>query len=484
MEFSRLKRFSSPLVLACCAIAALWLPLLHRSLWLDELQTAWVVGGTLHDTASRAFHTQGFTPFYYFILWALRPILGMGEIGLRLPSLLLTLGSALLVYRLGRALLPAAQAALAVLFFVCIDSVIDTAVTARPYALALFFSLLSMYSFERWLCFGLRRHKFTYVVSTICLIYAHFLFAAILALEFLYWALFRSRSKVRAISLVGACLYIFIGLVPTIPQIQSMLIKRALMAIARMPTLSDLILNCLPWLSLVAVVIAYFLAVGCTPKEQAVQVEDSAPPERRLLVFLALWAVMPAFLLFAASYFLGSSVFMPRYFEWASPGVALFGAALMTRLKSERARLLLPVFFTLFCVISEFTKDREPEDWRSATTELQQLRGDKGAPLLFYSGVVESSNAEWLTEPIKQGQFLSPILYYRVAQPVFLLPFEFSSEQAKTYWARTVIPRLPSAGPLYLLLLDNLSWTDEQGRQVTISEEVVKMLEKEGFALK
>ncbi|MBN8549988.1 MAG: hypothetical protein J0M12_11790, partial [Deltaproteobacteria bacterium] len=42
----------------------------------------------------------------------------------------------------------------------------------------------------------------------------------------------------------------------------------------------------------------------------------------------------------------------------------------------------------------------------------------------------------------------------------------------------------PSAGPLYLLLLDNLSWTDEQGRQVTISEEVVKMLEKEGFALK
>lgn len=161
----------------------------------------------------------------------------------------------------------------------------------------------------------------------------------------------------------------------------------------------------------------------------------------------------------------------------------MLGAALYSKLNSQRMKTLLPVIFVAFCVAAECTKEREPEDWRAAVHHLHQLHSAQNGAVLYYSGVIESSNTGWLVDPMKQGQFLSPILYYQIPQPVFLLPFEFSSSTARDYWERTVVPHLPADGRLYLLLLDNLSWTAEDGARVSIRDEIKKMLLKEGYVL-
>lgn len=488
MELPRLTRslaarIPSPLLVLAAAMASLWLVHLQRSFWLDELQTAWVVNGTFAEAAARAFHTQGFTPLYYLLLWGMRPLVGFSEFGLRLPSILLTMAAAVLLLRIARAFsLSRRDAAVAALFFVCFDSTIETAVTARPYALALFAALLSFYSFERWMRSGKLLFKLSAILSTLLTIYAHFLFSGIVILEILYWCMFRRQSKVSALQLGSAGIYIVIGLIPCIPQVGSMLDKRDLMAIAQMPGIFDLGLAVLPWITCISAAIAYFAAAACGARSSAENSGCQAIP-REVWIFVVTWAILPGLLIFAASYLLGTSMFVARYFEWASPGAALLGALLYSRITSERTRVLFPVFFLLFCVAAECTKDREPEDWRSAVAGLHRQHEQHAGTVLYYSGVIESSNSGWLNDPMKQGQFLSPILYYQTPQPVLLLPFEFASAEAAAYWSRSVVPRLPEQGRLYVLLLDNLSWTAEDGSRVSIRGEIKKLLEKEGFTV-
>jgi hypothetical protein len=477
MEHSRVEkigivdRLLAPAVLVLFCIVALWLPHLCESFWLDELQTAWVVNGTFGQTIARAIETQGFTPFYYLLIWSFRPLIGMSEFGLRLPSIVLTLGSAYLLFRIARSFLVHAAAMSAVLLFVCLDGVIDTAINARPYSSALFFALASFYSFQLWLERGLIRHRLLYIVSTVFTIYAHFFFAGIVLVELAYWYLLR-RNSVRISRLLGILIYVPIALIPTGPQIQSMLQKKEVMAIARMPGFGDLLTSWVPWTALIAVVVAYFLASACIPR--AADPKES-PEVSRLdkgtLGFLFLWSFSPALILFAASHFLGTSVFVSRYFEWASPGFAILFGALISRLENVRLRFLLPVFFALFSVSAELTKERFYEDWRGAVTRLNAERGSSRAPVLLYSGVIESTRMKWMVDPVKLGQFTSPILYYSVQDPVYPLPFRFDSADGETYWAKNVGEKIRAENELYLLVMDNFSWTAINGKRMTIRQD-------------
>lgn len=71
---------------AVVAIVVRW-PVCSESLWVDELHSAWTVGGEFDDIASRAALGNQ-TPWYFYFLWWWRHWMGGGELGLRLPSLI------------------------------------------------------------------------------------------------------------------------------------------------------------------------------------------------------------------------------------------------------------------------------------------------------------------------------------------------------------------------------------------------------------
>src|SRR5579872_4986270 len=71
----------------CLLAAALRIPPLRESLWLDELHTAWCALGPLDEVAPRAaIGNQG--PLYYWLQWLLVNALGPSEISFRLISLI------------------------------------------------------------------------------------------------------------------------------------------------------------------------------------------------------------------------------------------------------------------------------------------------------------------------------------------------------------------------------------------------------------
>ena len=126
------------LIVTAVVIGSLWLiPLFSAAdLWVDELGTWWVVEDGLGDTVHRALTFHGQSPLYYSIIWVARVVGGNSEVVLRLPSLIATAVSVVLLYRLTRSLIGREAAWFAVLVFAATQAVAFEASEARPYALA------------------------------------------------------------------------------------------------------------------------------------------------------------------------------------------------------------------------------------------------------------------------------------------------------------------------------------------------------------
>src|SRR5438093_12902502 len=81
--------------------AALRIPPLGESLWLDELHTAWCAVGPLDEVVRRAaIGNQG--PLFFWLEWLALGILGPSELSLRLTSLVRGSLLALAVFLLAR----------------------------------------------------------------------------------------------------------------------------------------------------------------------------------------------------------------------------------------------------------------------------------------------------------------------------------------------------------------------------------------------
>src|SRR5689334_23229669 len=75
------------LVIAVLLAAALRLPQMSDSLWLDELHTAWCASGSLADVAPRA-SIGNHAPLYFYLPYVTTSVFGLSEFNLRLPSLI------------------------------------------------------------------------------------------------------------------------------------------------------------------------------------------------------------------------------------------------------------------------------------------------------------------------------------------------------------------------------------------------------------
>ena len=145
------KRSYNALVLFIICLGAIlrvynfWVP----PIWVDEYGTWWVVAADAwSEVIERTLRIQGQSPFYYLLVRTIAGLGGYGALQLRLLSVICGIATLALVYPLAVKIFNDCRVALlSLIIFALSEPLIWYAQIARPYSLALFFSLVSFWSF-------------------------------------------------------------------------------------------------------------------------------------------------------------------------------------------------------------------------------------------------------------------------------------------------------------------------------------------------
>ncbi len=166
-----------------------------ESLWTDEIGTCWVSSApSFSELFDRASVTQGQSPFYFAVEKIVLMMLAPSEFSLRIVSLLASLASIAIVFKLGKLYFNDELKALASsLVFAVNEYMIYYAREARPYSLGLMFALLSMYCFSKFVVERERRQLIFYTLFTILTCYCHYVFASIIIAQNMHLIYIRLR---------------------------------------------------------------------------------------------------------------------------------------------------------------------------------------------------------------------------------------------------------------------------------------------------
>src|ERR1700691_2214337 len=164
--------------LALAVSISIWFIPIRAPLWLDETVSIYLIQGGFAGIMSRQVWPDA--PTYSCLLWLWTQAMGMGEIALRISSVLPMLGAVYLLYRAARELFDRDVALIAAIVFCLHPIIIFASIDIRPYAfaaLAINSSILALvhlrHNRSNWLAalFGF---------SAACIVQFQLLFAAIL----------------------------------------------------------------------------------------------------------------------------------------------------------------------------------------------------------------------------------------------------------------------------------------------------------------
>jgi 4-amino-4-deoxy-L-arabinose transferase-like glycosyltransferase len=116
-----------------------------RPLWLDETVSIYLIQGGLAGIMSRQVWPDA--PTYSCLLWLWTKLVGMGEIALRISSILPMLGAVYLLYRAARELFDREVGLIGAILFCLHPIIIFASIDIRPYrfaALAINSSILAL----------------------------------------------------------------------------------------------------------------------------------------------------------------------------------------------------------------------------------------------------------------------------------------------------------------------------------------------------
>ncbi len=390
------------------------------TLWLDETLTAWITSGDLQTGFDRAWNYQGQSPLYFVLVWCVRQICGSSELALRALSLLAVGGSAVTF----QALLKQAGyrreswlGAMTVAVILLSDS--SAGLSARPYPLAIWCSLLALLGLLRWIDCPSKRTWLLYVAATALTILLHYIFATVVLLHLLVLARTGFRNKrliygsVAALAAVGVCL------LPAVPHVLVVAQKSKLYTISDPPTL---------WTTLAALGSSSGLRVVlCLGGVFHIARRDQSLREtaREFAPALCWWAVAPLGILLIYQ-LTGVCVNVPRYYLWRLPAIGLMVIATV-RVAAGYRRVALPLILLSGFVVPAL---RTPEvtGWKEAFAWGGQYSESEFEPVV-YSGLIESSNATCVEDAGCREYLLAPLWYYSTHTEGQVLPMRLSRSE-------------------------------------------------------
>jgi mannosyltransferase len=355
--------------------------LTREGLWLDEAFSARLAAGTLADLF-RATAADVHPPLYYLVLKAWVTLLGPAEWSVRMPSVLIGIGTVVAVYRLGSLLFDRGTGLLAALLVALSVHHVHYAQEARMYALLALLSVLSMHALVRWRLANGRHGAAAYVVATALLLYTHvYGFFVLLAQHaFVAAAIARGgqrRPTARAWLRTQAVVLLLFTPWAVVTATQVLRVREefwiASPSWGGLAQTLQLYAGSRELLVVLAALALGGLLVPATAREAA---PDGGPLHSRMdrgerLGLLASWLVTPIVVPFALS-FLVAAIFLPRYTIPASIAFYLIVSAGIRRLHPVglSAAVLLVVALGV-PALERWYDTPSKEQWREAARFLE-----------------------------------------------------------------------------------------------------------------
>ena len=484
-----LRKHPAPLVLTLIVAAFLRFSLLDLfGFSSDEFATLMIVSKeSFHDIIETCIViSQPVPPFYFLLCKLCVDLLGAGETGLRFLSVICGILTVGLVFLIGKILFDSRVAGWAALLCALNTTQILYSQMARPYALCLFLSSISILSFLRWLKKDTLLDRFSYVISTSLLLYSHYIFSPLLLVQsiYFYWSRrFARNTRRTTLSWVILQLAVALAMAPLLSQSQLFNMihaRRSLDWVSNTPSFSDVILFFkLKYLFFSAVItVIYFWnpfrwkLLRCRMAEAEKQ--DFAPRFHGL-VFLFLWYGLPPLLFYLLYLFTGINLMVERYLILISLASYLLIPAIALSIKLYPwGKIFLMVYVLYYAIsaptLSYFKKGHFSQampggsQWRET---FGALNGSafRSSLLLFQSPYIEADQLDYSPNTPRFDYLSAPMLSFRIQDaraPFELLPHHWRTKTAMQEKFNARIKRAVLGNQEFTLLCNQEFWEDFQ----------------------
>ena len=484
-----LRKHPAPLVLTLILAGFLRFYLLDLfGLSADEFATLMIVSKhSFEDIIETCFVIPQPIPPFYFLLCKLGvEVLGSGETGLRFLSVICGILTVYLVFSIGKTLFDSSVAGWAALLCALNTTQILYAQMARPYALCLFLSSISILSFLRWLKKDTLLDRFSYVISTSLLLYSHYIFSPLLLIQGMYfcWCRQFARNTCRTTqSWVMLQLVVAFAMVPLLIQHQILDMihaRKSLHWVRNTPHFKDVILffkvKYLFFSAVITLIYSWnpfrWKFLRC-PIAQADQ--QHFTPRFPGLIFLLFWYALPPLLFYLLYCFTGINLMVERYLILISLASYLLIPAVALSIKRYSWGKTFVMVYVLYYatsapILSYFKKGHFSQampgesQWRET---LDALNGSafRSSLLLFQSPYIEADQLDYSPNTPLFDYLSAPVLssYVRDTRTPFeLLPHHWRTETAMQQEFNTRIKRVVLGNREFTLLCTQEFWEDFQ----------------------
>jgi mannosyltransferase len=411
------------LVLAVIVVVAIYvrqIPL-GDSFWLDELHTAWVVNGQLDDVAHRAMMGNQ-PPLPYWVLWAYVQLAGVSEMSLRLPSLVASVASIVLVFFLARSWLGSTVAGLVAAGALAVEghTALFYASEARVYALVQLLALAQLFAFERALARGTIKWRALSVVLAWLLYYTHYTTGLLLVAEAIAWSVMRVRDdqlpyRVRAVAMDVAVFAL--GCLPALPHLRMIFARRDnWKAFVERPGWEDL-LAMVPQGRMLLVVLGAWTAL-LVLRRLGAERPLCHWPRPHVMVLVGAWLMVPLLLAWSLSLADVARVFHLRYLVYVLPATGML-LAMLTPMIPARSMQRLFAFAAIAWMAAANARDSYPvlsgtekvrnEDWRDAMAEINGWVVRRRQLIFLGAELIEADGLRSTDDPALREYCLFPL---------------------------------------------------------------------------
>jgi 4-amino-4-deoxy-L-arabinose transferase-like glycosyltransferase len=373
-------------------------------LWRDEYRTSWVIANGWSEVVERTFQSEGHSPLYLFVVQLSSDLFGTGPAALRLPSILFSIGILGLAYPLAIRLFNDRHVALlATAAFAVNELLIFYAQEARPYSLAMLFTMASFLFYLSLLSAEKRSYRIGYLLATAGAYYAHYVFGSVALIQVLHLLLTRGWSWLRSKAWIKSFLILTFVSLPGSAQIL-LFTRRGGLDWVKHPRLLDpveLAFDCLGSWS--------FFAGAAMVLAFAIVDRKKIKPAYRSLDLVALWFLAPILFVATLPSFFGVSLF---HYRFVLPAVlaGLFFVAWLLGLDNRTAwsRWLPVIVFLTMNFISNLIPalrtagtfaERPDEGWKKAASFLER-NAEAGDLILFGTGFIEADYLSVTPDPV------------------------------------------------------------------------------------
>jgi mannosyltransferase len=382
---------------------AVWLrwPYLGESLWLDELHTAWVVGGTWNQLIPRA-HAGNTGPLFFLLTRLVTDVFGNGELSLRYISLasglIIVVASFLVMCAWGgRVVLPFLGA-----FLVAIDpNHIYFSLEARSYALVQLLGLIQVIVFWQLLQRPSIRWRMSWILLSVALYNLHYTAGWIVIANIVTWIVLADARQRYAAGQFGLDLGLMvIANAATLPHLAAVAEQRHLWSVFVSAGSPVRIVTLFPATELVAIALAGLAVAwmtGLVPDAGRKTTSD----KRELVTYLACCLLVPVVGAWLLTKFGLVPLFHRRYLMVTATTPYLLFVVLTAICPSPRWRLVVMLVGVGLAIsqnplirshlhTSVEVAPRSREDWRGVVQLINQSAEYAQLPVMVRSGLIEA----------------------------------------------------------------------------------------------